>query len=93
MHDWNDEECIAILNNIRRGAAGPARLFIMEHIVPGPEVPHFAKLFDIHMMCWGTGQERTEAEYIELLRHSGWRKVASRHAPGSVVGVIEGACG
>jgi hypothetical protein len=93
LHDWNDEECIAILDNLRRGAAGPARVLIMEHIVPGPEVAHFAKLFDVHMMCWGTGQERTEAEYSELLRHSGWRKVASHHAPGSVMGVIEGACG
>jgi O-methyltransferase domain/Dimerisation domain len=93
LHDWNDEECVAILENIRRAAAGPARVFIMEHVVPGPDVPHFAKLFDIHMMCWGTGQERTEAEYAELLRHAGWRKVASHNAPGNVMSVIEGACG
>ncbi|EDP61856.1 O-methyltransferase, family 2 [alpha proteobacterium BAL199] len=93
LHDWNDEECVAILENIRRAAAGPARVFIMEHIVPGPDTPHFAKLFDIHMMCWGTGQERTDAEYTELLRRAGWRKVASHHAPNSIIGVIEGACG
>ena len=93
LHDWNDEECIAILENMRRAAASPARVFIMEHIVPGPDVPHFAKLFDIHMMCWGTGQERTEAEYAKLLRRAGWRKVAIHHAPGSVVGVIEGTFG
>ena len=86
-------ECVAILENIRRAAAGPARVFIMEHVVPGPDVPHFAKLFDIHMMCWGTGQERTEAEYAELLRHAGWRKVASHNAPGNVMSVIEGAYG
>ncbi len=93
LHDWNDEECVAILENIRRAAAGPARVFIMEHVVPGPDVPHFAKLFDIHMICWGTGQERTEAEYAELLRRAGWRQVASHQAPSSVMGVIEGACG
>jgi hypothetical protein len=92
LHDWNDDECVAILETMRRGAAGPARVFIMEHIVPAPDVPHFAKLFDVHMMCWGTGQERTEAQYAELLRRAGWRKVASHHAPGSVMGVIEGAC-
>jgi hypothetical protein len=93
LHDWNDEECIAILENIRRAAAGRARVFIMEHVVPGPDVPHFAKLFDIHMMCWGTGQERTEAQYGELLRRAGWRSVGSYTAPSSVIGVIEGACG
>jgi hypothetical protein len=92
LHDWNDEECIAILENIRRAAAGPARVFIMEHLVPGPDVPHFTKLFDIHMMCWGTGRERTEAEYTELLRHAGWRTVASHHAARNAISVIEGAC-
>ena len=54
---------------------------------------YVAKLFDIHMMCWGTGRERTDAEYTELLRRAGWRKVASHHAPGSIMGVVEGACG
>src|SRR5262245_63389090 len=93
LHDWNDNESVAILENIRRAAAGPARVFIMEHVVPGPDVPHFAKLFDIHMMCWGPGQERTEAEYTELLRRAGWRKVAHDNAPGNVMSVIEGACG
>jgi hypothetical protein len=93
LHDWNDEECIAILQNIRRAAVGPARLFIMEHVVPGHNVPHFAKLLDIHMMCWGTGRERTEAEYAELLSQAGWRGVAMHHAPDGVVSVIEGTCG
>lgn len=93
LHDWNDDECVEILENIRRAADGPARVFIMEHVVTGPDTPHFSKLFDIHMMCWGTGRERTDAEYAELLRRAGWRKAASLEAPGSVISVIEGACG
>jgi len=91
LHDWNDDECVAILANIRRAGAAPARVFIMEHIVPGPDEAHFAKLFDIHMMCWGTGRERTAAEYAALLRRAGWRHAGSHHAPGGVMGVIEGA--
>ena len=92
LHDWNDEECVEILRVIRRSAAGPARLFIMEHIVPAPAISHFAKLFDVHMMCWGTGQERTAAEYGALLETAGWSTVATREAPGAVMGVIEAAC-
>ena len=38
------------------------KIFIIEHVVTGPNEPHFAKLFDIHMMCWGTGPEKTEDE-------------------------------
>jgi hypothetical protein len=33
--------------------------------VPGPAEPHFAKLFDIHMMLV-SGRQRTSAEYAEL---------------------------
>jgi len=29
-----------------KAAAGPARVFIVEHIVPEPDVPYFSKPFD-----------------------------------------------
>ena len=90
LHDWNDEECVAILKNLRAAATGPRRVFIVEHIVTGPEEPHFAKLFDIHMLCWGTGRERTEAEYIQLLDAAGFRHVRSWYPAGGPMGVIEG---
>jgi hypothetical protein len=51
LHDWNDEECVDILSNIRRASPATGQLFIAEFVVPGPTEPHFAKLFDIHMMC------------------------------------------
>jgi hypothetical protein len=92
LHDWNDAECIEILSNIRKGAAGPARAFIVEHIVPEPDVPHFAKLFDIHMMCWGTGRERTEAEYVRLLERAGWTHSGSHYPANRQMGIITGVC-
>jgi hypothetical protein len=73
LHDWNDDECVRVLANAARSAAPRARLLIAEHVVPGAEEPHFAKLFDIHMMCWGTGRERTSGEYSTLVDRSGWR--------------------
>ena len=53
LHDWNDSECTQILQTIRHRAKPDGRIFIVEHIVPGPSESHFSKLFDIHMMCWG----------------------------------------
>ena len=73
LHDWNDEECVQILRAIYRGAASGGRVFIAEHIVPDCETPHFSKLFDIHMMVWGNGRERTLDEYIALLQTANWR--------------------
>src|SRR5262245_8618395 len=92
LHDWNDAECVKILSNIRKAAAGPAQVFIVEHIVPQPDVPHFSKLFDIHMMCWGTGQERTEAEYMSLLDGAGWKPAGSYYPVNRQMSIVTGIC-
>jgi hypothetical protein len=89
LHDWNDEECVRILSNIRGAALHNARVFIIEYVVPGPETPHIAKLFDLHMMCWGTGRERTEDEHAALLSAAGWRFVRSWYPSNRLMGVIE----
>jgi ubiquinone/menaquinone biosynthesis C-methylase UbiE len=65
LHDWSDAECLRILANARRAVTGGGRMFVAELIVPGPAEPHFAKLFDIHMMLV-SGRQRTSAEYAEL---------------------------
>jgi hypothetical protein len=92
LHDWNDTECIKILSNIRKAATAPARVFIVEHMVPAPDVPHFSKLFDVHMMCWGTGQERTEAQYVRLLEQAGWKPSDSYYPANRQMGVVTGIC-
>jgi hypothetical protein len=73
LHDWNDDECVKILTNVHRASPGHGGLFIAEHLIPGPEMPHFSKLFDIHMMCVSSGKERTADEFATLLRRSGWK--------------------
>ncbi|MCI0344385.1 MAG: acetylserotonin O-methyltransferase, partial [Chloroflexi bacterium] len=91
LHDWNDDECVTILGNCRRAARPGARVFVAEFVVPGPDVPHFGKLFDVHMMVALTGRERTEAEYEALLQNSGWRFVATRAPSAGPMTVVEGA--
>ena len=91
LHDWNDEECIQILENQRDAATSGARVFIIEHVIPDPDTPHFAKLFDIHMMCWGTGRERTREEYAALLGKAGWKYVTTWVPSSRAIGIIEGA--
>ncbi|MBI2815649.1 MAG: hydroxyneurosporene methyltransferase [Acidobacteria bacterium] len=89
-HDWNDEESVQILRTACKAAPARGRIFIIEHVVPGAETPHFSKLFDIHMMCWGTGRERTAAEYAQLLEAAGWRYKGVRPAPSGLMAVVEG---
>jgi O-methyltransferase/methyltransferase family protein len=92
LHDWNDAECVEILSSLRRASSGRARVFIIEHIVPGHEVSHFSKLFDIHMMCWGTGKERTEDQYVRLLERAGCTLATTHYPRNRLIGVIEGFC-
>jgi hypothetical protein len=94
LHDWNDDECLRILGNLRRRARPSARLFIVEHVIGGDATPQdYATLFDMHMLCWGTGRERSTDEYEQLLERSGWRFVGARFPPSGAIGVIEGALG
>jgi len=89
LHDWNDADCVRILSNIHTAAPANARVFVAEYVVPGPDTPHFAKLFDIHMMCATGGQERTEEEYAGLFEHAGWTYRATWYPPSRLMGVVE----
>jgi hypothetical protein len=89
LHDWDDKECLKILSNIHRSSPAQARLFVVEHIVPGPETPHFSKLFDMHMLCALTGRERTEEEYLALLKQAGFNHIRTYFPPSRIMGVLE----
>jgi tRNA G26 N,N-dimethylase Trm1 len=89
LHDWDDKECLKILSNIHKSSAAQARLFVVEHIVPGPETPHFSKLFDVHMLCALTGRERTEEEYLSLLKQAGFNHVQTHFPRSKIMGVVE----
>jgi len=90
LHDWSDDECVKILSNIYNAASENGRILIAEHLVPGPEEPHFSKLFDIHMMCVATGKERTVEEYADLLKKTGWNHANTFHSQSGLMGIIEG---
>jgi hypothetical protein len=90
IHDWNDQECLQILSTMHRAAPQHGRVLIIEQVVPGPDTPHFSKLFDIHMMIGVTGRERTEEEYAGLLEGAGWKYRQTWYPASKMLGVVEG---
>jgi hypothetical protein len=50
IHDWGDEESVAILKAIRRAAPPHAKLLLIETIVPDDPGPDWSKMLDIHML-------------------------------------------
>jgi hypothetical protein len=93
LHDWSDQECVEILSTIREDASDDACLFVCELVVPGPDQPHLAKLFDIHMMVSGTGRERTEAEYADLFERAGFEHVETHETEEIPMSVVEAHVG
>jgi hypothetical protein len=90
LHDWSDEEYVRVLENIRAAAASSTPVFVAEHVVPGPNTPHFAKLFDIHMMVATGGRERTVEEYGELFEQAGLELAGHHRAEEQPMSVVEG---
>lgn len=72
IHDWPDEESVAILKAIRRAAPDNARLLVIEQIMPETQGPHWAKTLDILMLALVGGRQRTQQEYTRLLERAGF---------------------
>lgn len=90
LHDWNDAECHQILSTMHRAAPKGARVLIVEQVVPdASEGAHFSKLFDVHMMVWGPGRERTAEEYAAILKEAGWTYLRAWYPPSKMLGVLE----
>jgi len=79
LHDWGDEDCIAILKSCRKAIRSSARLLLVERLVGPPNDDAETKFFDLTMLVNPGGRERTGEEYGELLRRASFR-------PGPVAG-------
>ena len=73
IHDWGDDEAVAILRAVRAAALPPATVLLIETIVPEDPGPDWSKMLDIHMLALLGGRQRTRQEYAALLDRSGFR--------------------
>jgi hypothetical protein len=87
IHDWPDEESIKILSGIRKHMPAPAKVLLIETVVPTTPGPHLSKELDIAMMVLPGGKERTQDEYEALAARSGLRlqKTVATQSPYSIL--------
>ena len=90
IHDWNEDQCLTILGNIRRAMKPDSKLLIVEFVLPDGDEPHLGKLADMVMLVVPGGQERTAAEYDVLLSKAGFRmtRVVPTESPVSIVEAV-----
>jgi hypothetical protein len=72
LHDWGDEEAVAILKSCRGAIATGGSLIIVEHLVGEPNEGLASKLMDLNMMVITGGVERTRDEFTKILRQAGF---------------------
>ena len=72
IHDWEDQEAIAILKNCRRAMAANAKLLLIEQVVGPPGEGAIIKFSDLNMMVSPGGRERTRDEFADLCAQSGF---------------------
>jgi len=87
IHDWEDEEAIAILKVCRRAMGETAKLLLIERLIAPPNEMPAAKFGDLNMLVLPGGRERTREEFSDLFARSGFE--LTRVFPAGTHNVIE----
>ena len=87
IHDWNDQQAIAIMKNCARALPENGKLILVEAVVPPGDEMHFAKFIDLNMLVMTGGKERTEEEFRQLYEASGFElgRIVPTESPFSVI--------
>lgn len=74
IHDWDDSRAIAILQNCHKAINPGGKILVIEQVIPPGNEPFGGKFLDINMLVMSPGgRERTQAEYQELFKQSGFQ--------------------
>ncbi len=83
LHDWSDEEAIAILRNCRQAMSPQSKVLVSEQLILPGEQGKFAKILDLHMLVEQRGRERTQEEFGALFEDASLKlnRVIPTHSP------------
>jgi hypothetical protein len=89
LHDWTDEQCLQILRHCRKVIPPQGRLLVVECIVPTGNGRSISKEFDINMMTFTGGLERTEIQFRALFANAGF-ELCLITPTATMVSIVEG---
>jgi hypothetical protein len=86
-HDWDDDDALRILRNMRAAIAPGGKLLLLESVLPERASADIGMLIDLEMLIVVGGKERTRAEWTDLLGRAGFRldRVVHTATPVSIV--------
>ncbi|KAF2155442.1 S-adenosyl-L-methionine-dependent methyltransferase [Myriangium duriaei CBS 260.36] len=72
LHDWDDESCVKILENLKPAMrTGYSKILINDFVVPDRGATWPATAMDLGMMALGSVKERTETHWLALFKKAG----------------------
>ena len=71
LHDWPDQECIAILRTCANALNPGGAVLVVETLLDRPGYEAEAAFSDLNMLVLPGGRERTAAEYAALFDAAG----------------------
>ena len=72
LHDWNDDEAVAILKRCRESIHPGGKIVVVELLLGEMGEPAMGPLMDLNMMVMLTGRERTLDEFRRLIEKAGF---------------------
>ncbi|OAV94006.1 hypothetical protein PTTG_06717 [Puccinia triticina 1-1 BBBD Race 1] len=92
LHDWAFEFCVKILSRLRKAAKSTTSLLICETVLNPPVrnhdspilsnggmTPSSSHILNLAMMTLLNAEERSQAEFVEILNKSGWKLHSVTH--------------
>jgi len=73
IHDWDDDQTVALLSAVRKAAPPQARVLVIETILADVPGPDWSKIMDIIMLSFTGGKQRSRSEHEQLLNKAGFR--------------------
>ena len=92
LHDWSDEHCRTLLENVAQVMEPAGRVLVFEMVMPETREPHPAKFMDLNMLAMTEGgSERTEKEFAGLFESAGLKlkAVSLTKTPVSIVEAVK----
>ena len=76
LHDWSDKYCLEILKHLR-AAMEPRYSILLIHdlILPNKGATAYQAIFDMTMMTFNSGMERSQTQWEQLLDQAGFEVV------------------
>lgn len=88
IHNWPDEQALAILRTCHRAMRPGARIWLIEHVLTAADGDTYAPLLDLLMLVLYGAQERTGTEYQAFLETVGFTEVVVLRGEGTW-GIVE----